>query len=166
METILEHVHIYANTPWWASIGLTLVLVRLAMLKIYIDAADTTAKNQLIEQYNKPIMDRLKAAQLNRDMPAVSAAMGEIRQLRASAGVKYYKLFLPFISIPIGFSTFRLVRGMSYLPVPGLDTGGLLWMKDLTLSDPYFVLPCATAAAYYFSFKVRPTPPKPSLLIS
>jgi len=157
METLLELVYINAGTPWWASIGLSLLIVRLLLLKGYFAAADTTARNQLIAQYIAPITARMKAAQRSQDQAGVAKAWKEMKDLRASAGVKYWKLFVPFIQIPTGFGAFRLVRGMSHLPVPGLDTGGLLWMQDLTLSDPYFILPIMTAASYYYSFKVNGT---------
>jgi hypothetical protein len=154
METLLETVHINAGTPWWASIGLSLLIVRLLLLKSYLAAADTSARNQLIAEYNAPIMARMRVAQSNRDQAGMQKAYKEMSDLRASAGVKYWKLFLPFLQIPIGFGAFRLMRGMSYLPVPGLDTGGPLWMQDLTVSDPLFILPIATAASYWYTFKV------------
>ena len=155
METILEHVHIYAGTPWWASIGITLLLVRGSLIKIYINAADATARNQTISELNQPLVDKMKAAQAKGDMVGMTQASKEMKDLRAAAGVKFWKMLMPFVSIPIGFGTFRLVRGMSFLPVPGLESGGLLWMQDLTLSDPYFVLPVLTAVAYFYAFKVR-----------
>ena len=155
MQSVLEHVHIYAATPWWASIGISLLVVRALLLKIYFDAADAAARNQLITQYNAPLMQRFQEAQRTKDMPEMNRAWQGMKDLRLSAGVKYWKIFLPFIQIPIGFGTFRLMRGMSHLPVPGLESGGLLWMKDLTLSDPYLVLPVLTGACYYYSFKVK-----------
>ena len=154
METLLEFVHINTGTPWWASIGISMFIVRLLLLKGYFAAADTAARNQLIAQYTEPITARIKAAQRNRDPLGMRKGMKEMKDLRASAGVKYWKLFVPMIQIPIGFGAFRLMRGMSYLPVPGLDTGGPLWMHDLTLSDPLFILPIVTAVSYYFTFKV------------
>ena len=99
-------------------------------------------------------MERLKAAQANKDINGITKASKEIADLRKSAGIKTWKMLIPFIQIPITFGMFRLMRGMSYLPVPGLDTGGLLWMQDLTLSDPYFILPVVTSAAYWYAFKV------------
>ncbi len=155
METLLEFVYINTGTPWWASIGITMFVVRLLLLKAYFAAADTAARNSLIAQYTEPITARMKAAQRNHDQVGMQKALKEMKDLRASAGVKYWKLFVPMIQIPLGFGAFRLMRGMSYLPVPGLDTGGPLWMHDLTLSDPLFILPIATAVSYYFTFKVR-----------
>jgi YidC/Oxa1 family membrane protein insertase len=154
METLLEHVHIYAGTPWWASIAISMVVIRAALLKFYFDAADTSARNALISSYNTPINDRYKAAAVAQDAGAMREASAEMKELRAAAGIKLWKLWVPFIQIPIGFGTFRLMRGMAHLPVPGFDTGGLLWVHDLTLSDPTFVLPAVTSIFYYMTFKV------------
>lgn len=65
-----------------------------------------------------------------------------------------WRLFVPMLQVPIGFATFRLMRGMADLPVPGLDDGGFLWLTDLTQSDPYFILPIVTGIAFHLTFKV------------
>lgn len=158
IETLLELVHINTGSAWWASIGISLVIIRLATLKFYFMSADVNARNQLIAPYMNPLSARMKAAQWNRDPAGMSKVLAEMRVLRASAGVAYWKMFMPFIQIPIGFGMFRLMRGMSYLPVPGFDTGGALWLQDLTLSDPYLILPVLTGACYFYTFKVRKIP--------
>lgn len=154
VETLLEHVHVYLGTPWWASIGISMLIIRAALLKFYIDATDSNARSQLIKPLEDPITARIKAAQAAKDKKALREAWLERSALHKSAGIKWWKTFVPFLQLPLGFGTFRLMRGMASLPVPGLDTGGLLWVTDLTLSDPYFILPIGTAAAYYFTFKV------------
>ena len=154
VETLLEHVHIYAGTPWWASIAITMVMIRAALIKIYMDASDAGARNSSITSYNAPLMERYKTAAVAKDVVAMREASTEMKELRKAAGIKYWKLFVPFVQIPIGFGTFRLMRGMASLPVPGFDTGGLLWIQDLTISDPTFILPAVTSACYYFTFKV------------
>lgn len=159
METLLEFVHINTGTAWWASIAISLVIVRLTTLKFYFVAADANARNQIIQPYMDPLVVRMKTAQRNRDSAGMSKVFAEMKVLRASAGVTYWRMFLPFIQIPIGFGMFRLMRGMCYLPVPGFDTGGLLWLHDLTLSDPHFILPVLTGACYFYTFKVREIPP-------
>lgn len=154
VETLLEHVHIYLGTPWWASIGISMLLIRAVLMKFYIDAADSSARRQAIRPLEEPITARIKAAQASQDQHALRVAWLDRRALNKSAGIVMWKSFVPFLQLPIGFGTFRLMRGMATLPVPGLDTGGLLWVTDLTQSDPYYFLPVATAAAYYFTFKV------------
>ena len=154
MESLLEHVYVYLGTPWWASIGISILIVRAALLKFYIDAADSSARRQAIKHLTDPIDMRIQAARDQKDQGALRKAWFERKVLLNSAGIKWWKSAIPLVQIFLGFGTFRLMRGMSTLPVPGLDTGGFLWILDLTQSDPYFVLPVATAAAYYWAFKV------------
>ncbi len=50
-------------------------------------------------------------------------------------------------------SFFFGLRGMANLPVESLSTGGTLWFHDLTLADPYYILPLCTSASLYLQFK-------------
>lgn len=155
VENLLEHVHIYLATPWWASMGITMLIIRAALFKFYIEAADSSARRQHLAPLLAPIMEKVQAAKAEQDAQALKRAWNERNALQKSAGIVWWKSLVPLLQLPLGFGVFRLIRGMSSLPVPGFDTGGLLWISDLTQSDPYFVLPLATAAAYYFTFKVR-----------
>ena len=159
VETLLEHVHVYLGTPWWASIGITMIIIRAALLSTYIDAADINARRQVVKPLEEPITARIKAAQAERDKMALREALIERRTLHKSAGIVGWKSLVPFVQLPIGFGVFRLMRGMALLPVPGLENGGLLWISDLTIPDPFWILPVATSWLYYIAFKV------PSLMV-
>jgi len=37
----------------------------------------------------------------------------------------------------------------------------ILWIQDLSIRDPYFILPVLMAAAMYFQQKLNPAPPDP-----
>ena len=154
VETLLEHVHIYLGTPWWASIGISILLIRAALFKFYIDAADSAARRQFIKPLEEPITARMKVARAEKNTIAMREAWDERSALYKVAGIVWWKSFVPFVQIPIGFGTFRLMRGMASLPVPGFDVGGLLWIYDLTVPDPSYSLPLVTAWAYYHAFKV------------
>ena len=45
---------------------------------------------------------------------------------------------------------FIALREMANLPVPSLQTGGLWWFQDLTLSDPIYVLPLVVTATMWY----------------
>ena len=158
VETLLEHIHIYAGTPWWMSIGLTVVAVRLLIFKFYINAQDTSARIAAIKPLTAEIDERQKDAVASRDQQQLRELSLERRALYGKFGIKVSRIFWPMVfQIPLGFGTFRLMRGMTALPVPGFDEGGPLWLSDLTIADPYYILPLATAATYYWTFKVRAT---------
>jgi YidC/Oxa1 family membrane protein insertase len=42
---------------------------------------------------------------------------------------------------------------MSNLPVPDMTNGGWLWFQDLTVGDPYYILPFASSAVVYYTIK-------------
>ena len=131
-----------------------MLIIRAGLLKLYFDAADSNARSQLIAEHMAPLMKQYQGALGAGNRIEAQRIGAEMKRLRRNAGVNMIKQFAPFVQVPIGFGTFRLMRGMAYLPVPGLDTGGLLWFSDLTLSDPLFILPVATAAVYATTFKV------------
>ena len=153
-EYLLEHVHVYTATPWWASIMLTALVVRLALLKPYINAADTSARLAAIAEVRKPILARISAARAARDTAKIYQFTQESRALSQQAGIKTWKVFTPFLQVPIGFGLFKLLRNMATLPVPGLEDGGVLWLKDLTMGDPYYILPALTSLCIYYTVKV------------
>lgn len=158
VETLLEHVHIYLGTPWWASIGISMLIIRVTLFKFYLNAADSSARRRAIKHIEDPISARIKTATAERDQMALREARNERYALHKSVGITWWKSMVPLVQIPIGFGTFRLMRGMASLPVPGFDNGGLLWVYDLTVPDPFYILPIATGWAYHVAFKV------PSLL--
>lgn len=44
---------------------------------------------------------------------------------------------------------------MAYLPVPSLQTGGMLWFPDLAAADPFYILPLAVTGTMFFILEVR-----------
>ncbi|KAI9724995.1 MAG: hypothetical protein M1812_000271 [Candelaria pacifica] len=154
IEWLLEHIHVYAGTPWWASIVITATGIRILLMKPYLAAADTSARLASVKHIMKPITDRMKEAQRAGNMFAMQECKLELKRITRRAEIKYWKLAAPLVQLFIGFGTFRLMRGMGSLPVPGLETGGFLWLHDLTLSDPYCILPVVTAFAFYSVMKL------------
>lgn len=156
VQTILEYVHIYTGYPWWASIALTVLGIRAAIFKFYINAQDSSARQAALKPLLQPLDARQRAAMAASDQRELQAITRERQVMLKNHGVKLTALFIPIIfQLPIGFGTFRLMRGMAHLPVPGFDEGGFLWLSDLTHPDPFFILPVATAGIYYFMFRVR-----------
>ena len=44
---------------------------------------------------------------------------------------------------------------MTSLPVQSMQAGGALWFPDLTIPDPYCILPAISAATIYLVTKVH-----------
>ncbi|KAL8905842.1 MAG: hypothetical protein Q9171_006508 [Xanthocarpia ochracea] len=154
VESVLEYIHVYAGTPWWASIVLSLLAIRIAIFKTYVGGADTSARLMAIKPHIDEIRERVNQARSQQDMPEMMRRSQEMRDIYAATGIKIWKSFLPFVAVPLGYGMFRLTRNLAELPVPGLENGGVLWFTDLTLCDPTYLLPIGTGFFTFLVFKL------------
>lgn len=152
MQYIIEHIHVWTGLPWWASIIGAGLLLRLALLKPMIGAADNSAKMRNVNHLLAPL--NAKATDRSLDEVERAKAVSELRLMFQKHGIKMYKTGLPFLQLPFGFGAFRAVRNMAALPVPGLANETVGWLTDLTARDPYFIVPAAGAALVHLSLKV------------
>ncbi|TVY17285.1 Mitochondrial inner membrane protein OXA1 [Lachnellula arida] len=150
MEWVLEHIHVLAGTPWWISIAITSVVVRMALFKLYVTAADNGARMAATAPITAPITAKMKDAQARGDNTAVFQHYSEISAIQKKAGASMLKSFVPAIGGIATFGIFKFLRAASALPVPGMETGGILWFHNLTIPDPYFLLPMATAGMLHW----------------
>jgi YidC/Oxa1 family membrane protein insertase len=95
------------------------------------------------------------AAQRAGDMDAVMSCRSELTSINKRAGISLSKSFVPMVQVFAGYGTFVLLRAMSRLPVPGLETGGILWFHNLAVPDPLLILPIATAGVLHWVLRVR-----------
>jgi YidC/Oxa1 family membrane protein insertase len=152
MEWLLEHVHVYAGTPWWVSIALSAVVVRAVLFKPYIDAADNASRLQVVKPLTDPLTRKMRDAK--GDTAKVLEIRREIQIINRRAGIKIWKTFVPMSQAFAGYGMFVLLRAMAKVPVPGLESGGILWFYNLTVPDPYFIIPVATAFLLHRLIKV------------
>ena len=59
-----------------------------------------------------------------------------------------------FVQAPVFISFFLSLRAMANFPVDGMRTEGLFWFQDLTLADPYYILPLVTSATLFGVLKL------------
>jgi YidC/Oxa1 family membrane protein insertase len=156
VEWILEHIHILCGTPWWASIALTAITFRIISFKAFVGASDNAAKMSTISHITKPLQQKMSEASRAGDTQRALMHRQELQLVYKRAGIKLWKSMAPLLQGLIGYGTFVLIRAMSNLPVPGLETGGILWFSNLTIPDPYFILPLATAGILHLVLRVCP----------
>ncbi|KAG5975343.1 hypothetical protein E4U55_007744 [Claviceps digitariae] len=148
MQWILEHVHVYTGLGWGASIVATALLLRclmfypqirgiqfnLAMQELRKDARSLEA-TKLIQKglHTGDMQMRLKGQYINK-------------RLRQHYGASSFGMLWSFAQIPFTFGLFRIVSGMTNVPVPALENAGYLWFPDLTATDPFFILPALGTA--------------------
>ncbi|KAK3941033.1 mitochondrial inner membrane protein OXA1 [Diplogelasinospora grovesii] len=157
MEWVLEHIYIYTGLPWWASLATVAILARIAIFKPSLTAAEHSQKLQELRKnprYNEAMKEMQEAAMKTKDQMAMMKARNEMRQMHRAIGLQQWKAFVPLLNVPIAYGMLRLVRGMAALPVPSLETGGMLWFPDLTIADPYFILPVLTGLIFVSALRM------------
>ncbi|KAK2733635.1 Mitochondrial inner membrane protein oxa1 [Myotisia sp. PD_48] len=152
VQTLLETLHIYGGLPWWGSAIAIAVIIRAILFKSMIGASDTSVKLQQLKPRLTPIRERMLHCARESDNIGALQAKQELASIHREEGLKPWKAMVPLLQIPFGFACFRVLRGMANLPVPTLDNEAFLWITDLTIPDPLFILPVATGGMMYLAF--------------
>ncbi|KAI8640597.1 60Kd inner membrane protein-domain-containing protein [Parasitella parasitica] len=147
LEAMFEYIHVYSGLPWWGTIAVATVAVRVALLPLMVKIQRNNARLMNINPDVTRIMDNLKSAQSQGDSLATGKYTQEIQTLFKKNECHPMKsMGLPLIQMPVMISFFMAIRAMAEMPVPGLQDQGILWFTDLAAKDPYYVLPVVSAA--------------------
>ncbi|KIW29305.1 uncharacterized protein PV07_05129 [Cladophialophora immunda] len=147
MQFCLEHIHVTGGLSWTASILALVLLIRGSILPFAISASDMTAKFQEISPMIRQIQARSQEALANHDRTAVLEAQMQMRELRKDAKLSFTKMFRPILfQIPLGYGAWNLLRSCSQLPVPAFEAEHFLWLSNIAVTDPIYILPITTAA--------------------
>jgi YidC/Oxa1 family membrane protein insertase len=69
-----------------------------------------------------------------------------------------FSVILPFVQIPVFVSFVYAMRGMinsdNLFITQQLQNGGALWFNDLTIPDPYYILPVIAISSTYLSLEL------------
>ncbi|KAI7160365.1 hypothetical protein KC349_g3564 [Hortaea werneckii] len=155
MEWLLEHVHIYSGMPWWGSIAATAIALRVITFPFYLRSSDNMARQTALQPVLKPFQNKMTECQKAGDREGMMMALQQMQLVRQRAGLSYMAAFTPMIMQGmIGYCGFKLLRAMSNLPVPGFKDGGFLWLSDLTVPDPWGLMPVIMGAAVHLMVRM------------
>ncbi|KAJ6256621.1 hypothetical protein Dda_8486 [Drechslerella dactyloides] len=157
MQNILESIHVYAGAPWWATVLLTVATIRIGFFPLFARLADNTARMKEIRPHLNPLIERQMQAIQQNDKVAQQQIVAEMQVMYKRVGASPLLPITGFLQIPFQIGSFFILRQMAYLPVPGLDTAGILWFTDLTSADPYFILPLTSAGLLFASLRFTVT---------
>nr|XP_005895525.1 PREDICTED: mitochondrial inner membrane protein OXA1L [Bos mutus] len=150
IQNLLEFMHVNLGLPWWGAIAACTVLARCLVFPLIVKGQREAAKihNHLPEI--QKFSARIREAKLTGNHTEFYRASSEMTFYQKKHDIKLFRpLILPLTQAPIFISFFIALREMANLPVPSLQTGGLWWFQDLTLSDPIYVLPLVVTATMW-----------------
>ncbi|WWC73703.1 uncharacterized protein I206_107675 [Kwoniella pini CBS 10737] len=147
-------LHTATGLPWWATIASITVAIRLALSPILISTQKHNVRLAAVNPQIQGLMERAKEAKDKKDIHAQALLGQAMRQLMKDHNVNPMRaLLLPALQLPIFLTFFNIVRGLAHLPLPQLKEGGIGWVTDLTLADPYYILPLTSLLFTNLVFK-------------
>ena len=152
MQSLLETIYINADMGWSGTIILATVLLRVCVFPIMLHARKKMvhANHHMPEfqqhQYN------IHIAQTKQEL---ALATRKFKEFRIEKRISMSAQFVPPMCSGLLLSTmFFALRGMANCPVESMATGGMGWFVDLTVMDPYFILPVLTASTLALNMKI------------
>ncbi|XP_070786014.1 mitochondrial inner membrane protein OXA1L [Enoplosus armatus] len=151
IQNLLEFMHVDLGLPWWGAIVVGTVLARLAVFPVIVKGQREAAKlNNVLPEMTK-LTTRMNEAKQSGNKFDFAKAYSDLNLFQKKHDVNPLRGFLiPVVQAPVFVSFFIALRKMAYLPVPSLQTGGMLWFADLTAADPFYILPLAVTGTMFF----------------
>ncbi|XP_057642038.1 mitochondrial inner membrane protein OXA1L [Chionomys nivalis] len=150
IQNLLEFMHVDLGLPWWGAIATCTVVARCLIFPLIVKGQREAAKIHNHMPVIQKFSTQIKEAKLAGDQAEFYRATIEMTRYQKKHDIKLFRpLILPLTQAPIFISFFIALREMANLPVPSLQTGGLWWFQDLTISDPIYVLPLVVTATMW-----------------
>ncbi|KAK5848282.1 hypothetical protein PBY51_005910 [Eleginops maclovinus] len=151
VQNLLEYIHIDLDIPWWGAIIVGTLFARLAVFPVIVMGQREAAKLHNVMAVFGRLNNRMSEAQNSGNKLEFTKAYFELTLFQNKHNVNPLRGFLvPLVQAPVFISFFIALRKMAELPVPSMQTGGLLWFPDLTAADPFYILPVVVTGTMFF----------------
>jgi YidC/Oxa1 family membrane protein insertase len=147
LGVVLLYFHDNLGVPWWLSIAMLTVVVRSVLFPLTVKQVRSMRAMQDL----KPEMDRIRAQYRDNRQKQQE----EMMKLYQDRKVNPLGGCLPIlVQMPIFIGIFYVIRqfggytvGDRTVPAtePSFHDGGILWFQNLSVADPYFILPVLSA---------------------
>ncbi|KAJ2719606.1 hypothetical protein GGI07_005104 [Coemansia sp. Benny D115] len=143
MEYALEFVHVSTGLPWWATIALLALGVRAACLPLAMKAQKHMVGVNRLKPEVQLLTEQQREAARTGNVMASSQFAQKLHNIYAREGVSPFKgMGFNLVPLPFMMGMFFAIKDMTKMPaITHMDAGGLFWFTDLTMADPYYILP-------------------------
>ncbi|XP_065854491.1 mitochondrial inner membrane protein OXA1-like isoform X2 [Euphorbia lathyris] len=151
LQHFIDAVHSFTGLNWWASIALTTILVRVAVLPLVVNKNQQKVASQL------EIVDPLLLAEILQKMQDGRLAVYDADK-QTPMHMKVYSEFLSTemkglcIKWSVFICFFLAISNMAE-KVPSFKTGGAYWFLDLSTPDTLYIFPVLTALTFWIDGK-------------
>ncbi|TKY85971.1 hypothetical protein EX895_004796 [Sporisorium graminicola] len=159
ITNLLEFVGNTTGLPWWGTIAITTVALRLLIAPISISGQKNAIRLGNIQPQMKRNMDDIKHYKAAGDQMQMQKAVMATQKLLRDNNANPIKSLVPILfQFPLMFSYFLALERIAKSGATSFAHGGPFWTPDLTVPDPTWILPAvstlATFAVAELGFKV------------
>ncbi|XP_071531999.1 mitochondrial inner membrane protein OXA1L isoform X2 [Panulirus ornatus] len=150
IQNCLEYLHVTVDLPWWGAICVATVVIRTLIFPLVLMSQRNAAKmNNYLPQLQILQMKMTEARNCGDQMNASRYGQEMVMFMKEKDISPLRNMIVPLAQAPIFISMFIGLRGLANLPVESFRDGGLFWFTDLTVCDPYYLLPVITSLTMY-----------------
>lgn len=140
--------------PWWQAIIATTATARLVFFPLVVKQNVIGIKSFNLLPETQKIQVKINDALATGDSYNQALARTKLQILYKEHKLSMKDRLLPIlIQAPMYMSIFFLLRGLTAIPAEGMTTGGALWFTDLTVPDPFYILPVITCSSMFLLFE-------------
>ncbi|XP_065879581.1 mitochondrial inner membrane protein OXA1-like [Euphorbia lathyris] len=149
LQHFIDAVHSFTGLNWWASIALTTLVVRVAVLPLVLKQQKATSQLTQFKQRLGEIHQKLRDGGLdmyegNEQLLTLFKEYGVTLWFAQLKGVLIYgSVFICF---------FLAISNMAE-KVPSFKGGGVYWFLDLSTPDTLYIFPVLTALTFWIALK-------------
>lgn len=152
---MLELINVSTGLPWFHTIIAGTLLSRLLLLPFSIKQLRNSAALAPHQPRLLELKEELNRAYQAGDQLGVQRVALKQRRVYEESGVSMLPMLLmPFVQLPVTLGMFFGVKRLCALPLEQLHWGGVSFLPDLTVPDPYYVLPIASAVLMHLQLSV------------
>ena len=155
IQSALEAVHVSLGVPWWGSIVITTLCLRVLMYPVVVLAQRHTAHMANHMPIVQALEEKFTKSRVSGNPLEAARAGSQLMDYMKQHKINPMRsMMFPFAQVPVFLAFFIGIRQMANLPVASMTTGGLLWFTDLTIPDPLYALPLLTAGTFLLTLEL------------
>jgi YidC/Oxa1 family membrane protein insertase len=151
-----EVINVATGLPWFWTLVAGSLFWKIIVVPMSIQGLRNSARILPLQPQIVASQEELKKIRLSGDKLALQRHALKMRKMYKDAGVSMgVTAFMPFVQLPVTLGLFFGVKKMCDLPLVQLTNSGLEMLPNLTVPDPYMILPVLLCAAVNTQIQVR-----------
>lgn len=136
--------------PWWGSIVITTLTCKIIFFPLLVKQQIIGHKTHNLLPETQKLQAEINECLVSGDAYNTAFNRAKLKMLYDANGLSMMSRLWPaLIQAPMFMSLFFLLRRLSSEPLESLTTGGFLWITNLSVPDPYYILPIITCTSLF-----------------